>query len=192
MPRRSYVGLETRRAWTGQGRQAQVYGARVAHRLDIGSSTGVTATLEAATGRMRGDSSAVHASGAIAASQAIGLGLSLCGAAGLELRAAEAHGSTRMRGADDGYVSTPFSLGLGYDVHVGALTLTPFVAGSVARYHFESQAVAGGATQHGWDRYATTGASASLDRFTVAVAYRSGDHSLGNAGRMAFSTGVTF
>ena len=195
MPGRHYVGIESQRSFVSHARSTPVYGARYAHRWDAGD-VGLTLGLAGSAGAMRSDSTAVNASVTLAASRRLSEvsdAMSVCAAFGAEGRGVDVSSDDRLTDADgDGYFSTPLTLGLGYDLHVGALTVTPFVAPSVARYWFESRAVENGARQRGWDAFVTTGASATLDRFTVSASYRRGDASLDGAGRFAFSTGVAF
>jgi hypothetical protein len=193
MTGKTYIGAETRETWVGYRRQAPVYGGRIAHTFDAGGGVGITASAAGGGGPMRGDSTAVHASATVSTSQRLTLldrNLSACASTGLELRGVDR--STKFADEDDGYVSFPLSFGLGYDVHAGALTLTPFAAPTLAFYEFESNALDNGARQRGWDTYVTMGMTAALDRFSVGANYRHGDKSLGSSGRFAFSTGVSF
>jgi len=71
MPHRTCAGVDARHTWNGDGRQAQVYGGRIAHRFETGAGVGITASLSGAGGSMRGDSSAMYLSGFVAASRTL-------------------------------------------------------------------------------------------------------------------------
>ena len=191
MSGKNYIGFEQRESWTGYGRQTPVYGGRYAHNFDAGNGVGVIASIGGGAGGMKGDTSAVHVSGMLSTSfQPKGSNLAMCAGAGFEARAVDYPGESDNDG--DGFGSVPVSLGLGYDVHMGSLTLTPFAAPTLAYYQFESRSFKSGDRQHGFDSYVTMGATASVSRFSVGASYRNGDRSLGQSGRFAFNTGVTF
>ena len=71
MPHRTCAGVDARHTWNGDGREAQVYGGRIAHRFETGAGVGITASLSGAGGSMRGDSSAMYLSGFVAASRTL-------------------------------------------------------------------------------------------------------------------------
>ena len=194
MTGKNYVGIEQRESWTGQGRQAAVYGARYANRFDAGAGVGIIASIEGAGGAMPGDSTAVHASASLSTSRRlseIDRNATMCAGVGLEGRAFDHPNDDEDDG--DGFGSIPLSLGFGYDVHLGRLTLTPYAAPTIAYYQFESEPFRNGARQKGWDGYVTMGATAALfERFSVGASYRNGDRSLGESGRFAFTSGVSF
>jgi len=196
MPRRTYVGVETRHAWIGDGRQAQVYGGRLAHRFATGAGVGITASFSAAGGSMRGDSTAVHLSGFVAASRTLPSlddRLSACVAIGIELNGVDVPTQGRfIDGNGDGFVSAPVTVGLGYDVRARGWTITPFAAPTIARYAFESASIAGGAQQRGWDGYVTLGSSASVGRWTLGASSRYGDRATRSRGRLTLRAGVSF
>jgi len=191
MTGRNYIGFEQRESWTGYGRQTPVYGGRYAHVFDAGSGVDVVASIGGGAGGMKGDTSAVHVSGMLATGRQIaGTGLSVCAATGFEARSVDYPGESKHDA--DGFGSIPVSLGVGYDMHLGPLTLTPFAAPTLAYYVFESERFEDGARQRGFDRYVTMGATASVSRFSVGASYRNGDTSLGKSGRTAFTAGVSF
>jgi hypothetical protein len=191
MAGKNYIGFEQRESWTGHGRQTPVYGGRYAHSFDAGKGVGVIASLGGGGSGMKGDTSAVHVSGMLSTSiQPVGSNLSMCAGAGFEAQAVDYPGESKNDA--DAFGSIPMSLGLGYDMHVGALTLTPFAAPTIAFYEFESSNYKDGDRQHGFDTYVTMGATAAFTRFSVGATYRNGDRSLGQSGRFAFSTGVNF
>jgi hypothetical protein len=194
MSSRTYIGLETRNSWTGHGRQDDVYGARIAHRFMDGKLGSLTASIEGAGTQVTRDTNAVHASVGLAYAKRLTSvlpKLSVCASSGLEIRALD-FTEANPGDEDEGFVSIPLTMGLGYDVSLGALTLTPFVSPTIARYEFKSEGFANGAKQRGWDRYVTMGASLSLNRFSINGAYRNGDMSLGESGRWSFGSGVSF
>ena len=94
--------------------------------------------------------------------------------------------------SSDGFGSIPMSVGFGYDLHMGAMTLTPFVAPTLAYYIFEAEGYKNGARQRGFDGYVTTGATAQFSRFSVGANWRKGDRSTGESSRLSLSTGVAF
>lgn len=191
MSGKNYVGFEQRESWTGHRRQTPIYGGRYAHEFDAGNGIGVIASIGGGGGGMKGDTSAVHVSGMLSTSfQPTGSNLSMCAGTGFEARAVDYPGESKNDA--DGFGSVPVSLGLGYDAHVGALTVTPFVAPTIAYYEFESGNYKDGNRQRGFDKYVTMGATASFNRFSVGTSYRNGDRSLGQSGRFAFNTGVNF
>ena len=193
MAGKNYIGAEQRESWTGYRRQTPVYGGRYAHSFDAGNGVGVIASIGGGGGGLKGDTSAVNVSGMLSSSvqlKPISNNLSLCAGAGFEAQAVDYPGESKNDG--DAYGSLPLSLGLGYDVHLGALTLTPFAAPTLAFYEFESNSFKNGARQHGWDTYVTMGATASVSRFSLGANYRNGDRSLGQSGRFSFTTGVNF
>lgn len=188
---KNYIGMEQRESWSGYGNQTPVYGGRYAHSFDAGNGVGVIASIGGGAGGMKGDTSAVHVSGMLSTSkQLTGTGLSVCAGAGFDARAVDFPGESKHDG--DGFGSVPVSLGLGYDMHLGALTLTPFAAPTLAYYEFKSDGFKNRDRQHGFDKYVTMGATASVSRFSVGASYRNGDASLGKSGRMAFNAGVNF
>ena len=191
MSGKNYLGFEQRESWTGHRRQTPVYGGRYAHNFDAGNGVGVIASIGGGGAGMKGDTSAVHVSGMLSTSfQPVGSNLSMCAGAGFEARAVDYPGESKNDA--DAFGSVPLTLGLGYDVHVGAVTVTPFAAPTIAYYEFESRNYKGGDRQHGFDKYVTMGATASFTRFSVGASYRNGDRSLGQSGRFAFNTGVNF
>ncbi|HUQ80442.1 MAG TPA: hypothetical protein VM076_04870 [Gemmatimonadaceae bacterium] len=191
MAGKNYVGAEQRESWTGHRRQTPVYGGRYAHSFDAGKGVGVIASIGGGGGGMKGDTSAVHVSGMLSTSlQPSGSNLSLCAGAGFEAQAVDYPGESRKDA--DAFGSIPVSLGLGYDVRLGALTVTPFAAPTLAYYQFESDNYKDGDRQKGFDTYVTMGATAAFNRFSVGATYRNGDRSVGQSGRFAFSTGVNF
>jgi len=196
MPRRTYASVESRNAWISDGRQAQVYGGRIAHRFETGAGIGITASLAGAGGSMRADSSAVYLSGLVAVSRTLpGLDdrLSACASLGLEVNGVDVptHGRF-IDGNGDGFASAPVTVGLGYDVRAGGWTITPFAAPSIARYAFESTLVADGAQQRGWDGYVTLGTSATIGRWSLGASSRYGDRAIRQRGRLALRAGVSF
>ena len=191
MPGKNYLGAEQREAWTGHGRQTPVYGGRYAHSFDAGNGVGVIASIGGGGGGMQGDTSAIHVSGMLSTSvQPVGTALSLCAGAGFEAQAVDYPGESKNDA--DAFGSVPVSLGIGYDVHVGQMTVTPYAAPTLAYYQFESDNVKNGARQRGFDSYVTMGATASISRFSVGASYRNGDRSIGQSGRFAFNTGINF
>jgi hypothetical protein len=188
---KNYIGAEQRESWTGYRRQTPVYGGRFAHNFDAGHGVGVIASIGGGGGGMKGDTAAVHVSGMLSTSlQPTGSNLSLCAGAGFEAQAVDYPGESKKDA--DAFGSIPVSLGLGYDMHLGSLTLTPFAAPTLAYYQFESDTFKNGDRQHGFDAYVTMGATAAFNRFSVGANYRNGDRSLGESGRFSFSTGVSF
>ena len=191
MAGKNYLGAEQRESWTGNRRQTPVYGGRYAHSFDAGSGVGVIASIGGGGGGMKGDTSAVHVSGMLSTSlQPAGTALSLCAGAGFDAHAVDYPGESKKEA--DAFGSVPVSLGLGYDLHAGPLTVTPFAAPTLAYYQFESANFKNGARQKGFDTYVTMGATASVSRYSVGASYRNGDRSIGQSGRFAFSTGVNF
>lgn len=191
MTGKNYIGAEQRESWTGYRRQTPVYGGRFAHNFDAGHGVGVIASIGGGGGGMKGDTAAVHVSGMLATSlRPTGSNLSLCAGAGFQAQAVDYPGESKNDA--DAFGSIPVSLGLGYDMHLGALTLTPFAAPTLAYYQFESDAFKNGDRQHGFDTYVTMGATASFNRFSIGTNYRNGDRSLGQSGRFSFNTGVSF
>jgi len=139
------------------------------------------------------ETTAIHVSGMLSTGTRlpqISNKLSACAGLGFDAQATDYPGESR--NDSDGLGSLPLSLGLGYDVRLGALTVTPFAAPTLAYYGFESDAYKNGARQWGWDSYVTMGATASFSRYSVGANYRNGDRSLGQSGRFSFSTGVSF
>lgn len=191
MAGKNYLGFEQRESWTGHNRQTPIYGGRYAHSFDAGKGVGVIASIGGGGSGMKGDTSAVHVSGMLSTSlQPVGSNLSMCAGAGFEARATDFPGESKHDA--DAFGSVPVSLGIGYDVRLGALTVTPFAAPTIAYYEFESDNYKDGDRQHGFDKYVTMGATASFSRFSVGANYRNGDRSLGQSGRFAFNTGVNF
>ena len=191
MSSKNYVGFEQQVSWTGHGRQTPVYGGRYAHSFDAGKGVGVIASIGGGGGGMKADTSAVQVSGMLSTSlQPIGSNFSMCAGAGFEAHAVDYPGESEDDA--DAFGSIPVSLGLGYDVHLGALTLTPFAAPTIAYYEFESRNYKDNHRQYGFDQYVTMGATAAFSRFSVGASYRNGDRSLGGSGRFAFNTGVSF
>ena len=94
--------------------------------------------------------------------------------------------------SSDGFFSIPMSVGFGYDLHMGAVTLTPFVAPTLAYYIFEAEDYKNGARQRGFDGYVTTGATAQFSRISVGANWRKGDRSAGEGSGLSLSTGVAF
>ena len=185
----NYIGADHREVWTGHGRQSPVWGGQYAHAF----GGGIIASIGGGAGGMKGDTSAIHVSGMLSTGTQlpqISENLSVCAGLGFDAQATDYPGESRKD--SDGFGSLPFSLGLGYDVPLGALTVTPFVAPTLAYYGFESADYKNGARQWGWDSYVTMGATASFSRYSVGASYRNGDRSLGQSGRFAFSTGVSF
>ena len=188
MSGKNYVGFEQRESWTGYRRQAPVYGGRYAHKFDAGNGVGVIASIAGGGGGMKGDTSAVNVSGMLSSMAQVTPNVSLCASAGFEATAVDYPGES---GNDaDGRGSIPVSLGLGYDLHLGSLTVTPFAAPTLAYYGFEADGFKNGARKTGFDQYVTMGATASVNRFSLGTSYRHGDRSLGESGRFAFTTGV--
>ena len=196
MPRRTYIGAETRHAWTGEGRQARVYGGRIAHRLETRGGLGITASVSGAGGPIRGDSNVVHLSGLLALSRslpAFSEKLSACVASGFEVHGVDVTTpGAFISGNGDGFASGAVTAGLGYDLTAGAWTITPFAAPSIARYAFESALVANGAQQRGWDGYVTFGATASTGRWSVGATSRHGERATRQGGRFALRAGASF
>lgn len=188
---KNYIGAEQRESWTGYRRQAPVYGGRYAHNFDAGHGVGVIASIGGGGGGLKGDTSAVQVSGMVSTStQLLGTNLSLCAGAGFDAQAMDYPGESKTDGA--GHGEFPVSLGVGYDVHVGALTLTPFAAPTLAYYEFESDNFKSGKRQRGVDGFVTMGATASVSRLSIGASYRNGDDRLGQSGRFAFTTGINF
>jgi len=196
MPRRTYIGAETRHAWTGESRQARVYGGRIAHRLETRGGLGITASVSGAGGPMRGDSNVVHLSGLLALSRslpAFSEKLSACVASGFEVHGVDVTTpGAFISGNGDGFASGAVTAGLGYDLTAGAWTITPFASPSIARYAFESTLVANGAQQRGWDGYVTLGATASTGRWSVGATSRHGERATRQGGRLALRAGASF
>ena len=190
MSGRNYVGFETRESWTGHRRQAPVYGGRYAHKFDAGNGVPVVATIAGGGGGLKGDTSAVNVSGMLSTMAPVGRNLSVCASAGFQAQAVDYPGESQHDA--DGFGSIPVSIGIGYDMHMGALTVTPFASPTLAYYEFESSRFDNGARQRGFDTYVVMGATASVNRFSVGTTYRNGDRSLGESGRFGFSTGVNF
>lgn len=190
MSGKNYLGAETRESWTGHRRQTPVYGGRYAHRFDAGNGVSVIGSIGGAGGHVAGDTAAVHVSGMLSTSMTPVNNLSVCAGLGFEARAVDYPGESRNDA--DAFGSVPVSLGFGYDMHLGALTLTPFAAPTLAYYEFESDNYKNGKRQRGFDKYVTMGATGSISRFSVGASYRNGDRSLGQSGRFAFNTGVSF
>jgi hypothetical protein len=191
MTGKNYIGAEQRESWTGYRRQTPVYGGRYAHNFDAGHGVGVVASIGGGGGGMKGDTSAVQVSGMLSTSvQPLGTNLSLCAGAGFEAQATDFPGESKKDA--DAFGSIPMSLGIGYDVRMGMLTVTPFAAPTLAYYEFESDRFKNGDRQRGFDTYVTVGATASVSRFSMGASYRNGDRSLGQSGRFAFMSGVSF
>jgi len=185
---KNYIGADHREVWTGHGRQAPVWGGQYAH-----SFGGIVASIGGGGGGMKGDTTAIHVSGMLSTGMfvpQISENLSVCAGLGFDAQTTDYHGESRNDA--DGFGSLPLSLGLGYDVRLGSLTVTPFAAPTLAYYGFESENYKNGARQWGWDTYVTMGATASFSRYSVGATYRNGDRSLGESGRFSFSTGVSF
>jgi hypothetical protein len=190
---KNYIGAEQRESWSGHRRQTPVWGGRYAHEFDAGKGVGVIASIGGGAGGMKGDTSAIHASGMVSTSAhvpAISKSLSVCAGAGFDAQATDYPGESRKD--SDAFGSIPVSVGLGYDVGLGAVTVTPFVAPTLAYCAFESDSYKNGARQRGVDGYVTMGATAAFSRFSVGANYRDGDRSLGGSGRFSFTTGVSF
>ena len=187
---KNYVGVEQREAWTGPNRQTPVWGARYAHEFDAGNGVGIIGSIGGGAGGMQGDTTAIHVSGMLSTGKRVTNNLSVCAGAGFDAQATDYPGESKKD--SDAFGSLPLSLGLGYDLHMGALTLTPFAAPTLAYYVFEADGYKNGARQKGFDGYVTMGATAAFSRFSVGANYRNGDRSLGEAGRFSFSTGVSF
>jgi hypothetical protein len=187
---KNYVGLEQRESWTGPNRQTPVWGGRYAHEFDAGNGIGIIGSIGGGAGGMKGDTTAIHVSGMLSTGKRVSDNLSVCAGAGFEAQATDYPGESKKE--SDAFGSLPLSLGLGYDVHLGSLTLTPFAAPTLAYYVFEADGYKNGARQKGFDSYVTMGATAAFSRFSVGANYRNGDRSLGEAGRFSFSTGVSF
>ena len=186
---KNYLGAEQRQSWTGHGTLASVVGLQYTHRIEAGSNTSVLVNLSGATGHVHGDTTAAHVAASLAVSRqvtAISPNLSVCASGGIEARAVD------YPGEGDGFASFPITTGVGYDVRLGAVTLTPFVAPTIAYYEFESKTVQNRARQRGWDGFVTTGITAAVGRYSFGANWRRGDVSLGDTGRFAFTTGVSF
>lgn len=190
MTGRNYIGAEQREAWTGHNRQTPVWGGRYAHEFDAGNGIGIIGSIGGGAGGMKGDTTAIHVSGMLSTGKRVSDNLSVCAGAGFDAQATDYPGESKKE--SDAFGSLPLSLGLGYDVHLGSLTLTPFAAPTLAYYVFEADGYKNGARQKGFDGYVTMGATAAFSRFSVGANYRNGDKSLGEAGRFSFSTGVSF
>ena len=188
---KNYIGAEQRESWTGYRRQTPTYGGRFAHNFDAGRGIGVTASIGGGGGRIEGDTTAIHVSGMLSTGTHVAQSnLSVCASAGFDAQAVDYPGESKKDA--DAFGSIPVSLGFGYDVHVSALTLTPFVAPTLAYYMYESDGFKNRAKQRGFDKYVVMGATAAVSRFSVGANYRNGDKSLGESGRFSFSTGVSF
>jgi hypothetical protein len=190
---RNYIGAEQQESWTAYRRQTPVWGGRYAHDFRTDKGVSVITSIAGGAGGMKADTSAIYVSGAVAATRHMtewNKNLSLCAAAGFEAKATDYPGESR--NDSDGFGSVPLTLGFGYDLRMGALTLTPFAAPTLAYYQFESDRFNNSAKEHGWDSYVVMGATASFSRFSVGANYRNGDMSLGKSGRFGFNTGVSF
>ena len=190
---RNYVGVEQRESWTGPNRQTPVWGGRYAHEFDAGNGVGIIGSIGGGAGGMKGDTTAIHVSGMLSAGThvpQISDHLSVCAGAGFDAQATDYPGESKKD--SDAFGSLPLSVGLGYDLHMGALTLTPFAAPTLAYYVFEADGYKNGARQKGFDGYVTMGATAAFSRFSVGANYRNGDRSLGETGKFSFTTGVSF
>jgi hypothetical protein len=188
MTSRNYVGYYQRESWTGHDRQTPVYGGRYAHAF--GASKRVIASFSGAVGGMKADTSAFHLAGMISTGGHVSENMSVCAGTGFDAQATDFPGESKH--SSDGFGSIPMSVGLGYDLHMGAVTLTPFVAPTLAYYIFEAEDYKNGARQRGFDGYVTTGATAQFSRFSVGANWRKGDRSAGEGSRLSLSTGVAF
>jgi hypothetical protein len=91
------------------------------------------------------------------------------------------------------YLSTPFTAGVAYDIHVGAVTLSPFVAPSVAAYDhrtYVDDVRTSKAT--GWDARVTWGASLALKEVVLTTSGIRGETGMPRDNRWAFSAGISF
>ena len=190
---RNYVGVEQRESWTGPNRQTPVWGGRYAHEFDAGNGIGVIGSIGGGAGGMKGDTTAIHVSGMLSTGLRVPQlrnNLSVCAGVGFDAQATDYPGESKKD--SDAFGSLPLSVGLGYDLHLGSLKVTPFAAPTLAYYVFEADGYKNGARQKGFDGYVTMGATAAFSRFLVGTNYRAGDRSLGEGGRFSFSTGVSF
>ncbi len=90
-------------------------------------------------------------------------------------------------------LSLPLTVGVGYDLHIGGATVTPFVAPGIARYnarrYVDNVRVT---TDEGWDARFTAGTSLRLKELVLTTSRIRGEQGLPNRSRWAFAAGISF
>lgn len=90
-------------------------------------------------------------------------------------------------------LSMPFTVGVGYDLRIGAATITPFVAPGIARYQTRSFVDnVRVTTAQGWDARFTAGTSLRLRELVLTTSRIRGEQGLPNRSRWAFAAGISF
>ena len=90
-------------------------------------------------------------------------------------------------------LSLPLTVGVGYDLHLGSATVTPFVAPGIARFntrtYVDNVRVT---TEEGWDARFTAGTSLRLRELVLTTSRIRGEQGLPNRSRWAFAAGISF
>lgn len=90
-------------------------------------------------------------------------------------------------------LSLPATVGVSYDVSIGGMTFSPFVAPGVAyvrsRHYINDERVGG---DDGWDARMTSGASLRLKDVVLTASTIRGENGLPNRSRWAFAAGISF
>lgn len=91
------------------------------------------------------------------------------------------------------HLSTPFTAGIGYDIHIGGATLSPFVAPSVAAYDHRTYVDDVRTSKvTGWDARVSWGASLSLKEVVLTTSGIRGETGMPRSSRWAFAAGISF
>jgi hypothetical protein len=90
-------------------------------------------------------------------------------------------------------LSLPLTVGVGYDLHIGSATLTPFVAPGIARFNTRSYVNdVRVTTDEGWDARFSAGTSLRLKELVLTTSRIRGEQGLPNRSRWAFAAGISF